>query len=86
MIAGIGFTAYYIISCIFFTFETIPLPYRDYLWYNPLVHVIGLMRRGFYGTYDASYVSIPYVAGLSFVCMVTGLIFLRRYHRDILHR
>ena len=76
----------FIISCIFFTFESIPVQYQAVLWYNPLVHVIGLMRRGFYSTYDASYVSIPYVAGLSFVCMVAGLIFLRRYHRDILHR
>ena len=76
----------FIISCIFFTFESVPQQYQTFLWYNPLVHIIGLMRRGFYSTYDATYVSVPYLVGLSLVCMVAGMIFLRRYHRDILHR
>ncbi len=76
----------FILSCIFFTFESVPQQYQIYLWWNPLVHVIGLMRHGFYGTYDATYVSVEYVAGLSLTAMVLGLIFLRRYQRDILHR
>ncbi len=48
-----------IISGIFVLFETFPQPYRDWLWYNPLVHVIALMRSGFYSTYDATFVSVP---------------------------
>lgn len=76
----------FLISCIFYLFETLPPQYQTYLWYNPLVHIIGLMRRGFYSTYDATYVSVPYIVGVSLVCMATGLVFLRRYHRDILHR
>lgn len=75
----------FIISGIFFLFETMPDPYQDYMWYNPLVHVIGLMRRGFYSNYDASYVSLPYVSGLSLVCLCLGLLFLRRYNRDLLN-
>lgn len=76
----------FIVSCIFFLFETIPLPYRDWLWYNPLVHIIGLTRAGFYPTYEASYVTPLYVYGVSIGCALTGLILLRRYHRDILQR
>jgi len=75
----------FIISCIFFLLETIPQPYRDWLWYNPLVHIIGLMRHGFYPTYEATYVSGLYVYGVSTVCGLVGLILLRRYHRDILN-
>ena len=75
----------FIISCIFFLFDTIPLPYRDWLWYNPLVHIIGMMRHGFYPTYEASYVTPLYVYGVGITCALAGLILLRRYHRDILN-
>jgi len=78
-------TPMFILSTILFTFEVVPAIYRDYLWYNPLVHVVGLMRRGFYPTYDATYVSIPYVFGVALVTLVLGLAFLKRYHRDILN-
>jgi len=76
----------FIVSCIFFIFETVPQPYRDVLWYNPLVHIVGLMRRGFYPSYDAVYVSPVYVLGLGMGLLVAGLFLLRRYHRDLLYR
>lgn len=76
----------FLVSCIFFLFESIPEPYQNILWYNPLVHVIGMMRAGFYTNYDATYTSVGYVTGLSLVLTVVGLVFLRRYHRDILIR
>jgi len=63
----------------------VPANYREYLWYNPLVHIVGLMRRGFYPTYDATYVSVTYVFGVALVTLVFGLIFLKRYHREILN-
>jgi capsular polysaccharide transport system permease protein len=76
----------FIISCIFFLFEAIPQPYQDWLWYNPLVHVVGVMREGFYSTYDASYVSVSYVMGLSMISLTVGLLMLYRFHRDLLDR
>ena len=74
----------FIVSCIFFLFETIPQPYRDYLWFNTLVHVTGIMRRGFYPSYDAAYASPAYVIGLGLGLGVAGLLFLRRYHRTLI--
>ncbi|WP_407691906.1 ABC transporter permease [Pseudooceanicola sediminis] len=76
----------FLISTIFFTFESVPQPWRDMLWYNPLVHVIGLMRRGFYGGYDAAFASPAYVAGLAMALLAAGMFFLRRFHRVILNR
>lgn len=76
----------FIISGIFLLFEAMPMPYRDYLWYNPLVHIIGLTRSGFYGTYDANYVSTLFVFGVSIVCLSLGLMLLRRHYRDLLLR
>lgn len=76
----------FIISCVFFLFETVPQPYQDLLWYNPLIHLVGILRNGFYGSYEAAYVSELYVIGLSLGLTTAGLVFLRRYHRDLIHR
>lgn len=65
--------------------ESIPQPYQDYLWYNPVVHIVSLMRRGFYSSYDAPYVSSFYVLAISGISLLIGLIFLKRYYRDLLY-
>ena len=76
----------FIVSGIFFTFESVPRPYADYLWFNPLVHIIGLMRDGYYPFYQPSYISVAYVMGLSAVTGLIGLFLLYRYHRDMLDK
>ncbi|WP_299287702.1 ABC transporter permease [uncultured Tateyamaria sp.] len=76
----------FIISGVLFTFDSIPEPYASYVWFNPLIHVIGVMRSGFYFNYAADYTSPAYVFGLSLVFMLIGLVFLRRYHSEILNR
>jgi len=76
----------FIMSAIFFLYDSIPEPYRGYLWYNPLIHAVGEMRRGFYGTYDASYVSDLYCYGFALVALLLGLLLLGKYNRDLLHK
>ncbi len=73
-----------LISAVIFTLESIPEPYRGWLWYNPIVHIVGLLRAGFYHSYDASYAMPVYVYSIAAVFGLLGLLFLRRYHRDIL--
>lgn len=75
----------FLISCIFFTFDTVPKPYQDWLWWNPLVHVVGQTRAGIYSTYDASYASPLYVFTLSGITLAVGMLLLRRYHRDLIN-
>lgn len=75
----------FIISCIFFVFDTIPQPYRDWLWWNPLVHLIGQVRHGVYATYDAEYVSLFYVFSVSLITFAAGLLLLRRHYREIIN-
>lgn len=75
----------FLLSCIFYTFDSVPLPFRDWLWFNPLIHVIGLMRRGIYSTYDAAYVTPLYVYSIALATLVFGLAMLRRYTSFILH-
>ncbi len=69
----------FIISGIFFTFESVPKEFQSVLWWNPLVHVIGTMRSGFYGAYDPHYVSLPYVFGIAGGTFVIGAYLLRRH-------
>jgi len=73
----------FIISTIFFTFQSVPMPYRDWLWWNPLIHVVGQVRHGIYPTYDGAYISPLYVYSISGICFMIGMLLLRRYHRDI---
>ena len=74
----------FLISGVIFIFDDIPQPYQDWLWWNPLIHVVGMVRNGVYSSYDASYVSMTYVVAVGGVCMMAGLLLLRRYYRDIL--
>lgn len=74
------------LSCIFYLFETVPPPYNSYLWYNPIVHVVGQMRRSIYFNYDAPYVSPLYISIISIVTLLLGLLLLHRNSRDLLYR
>lgn len=75
----------FIISGIFFIFDNVPDAFAKYLWFNPLIHVVGLMRQGVYPTYVGEYISVTYVCIVSGVSGVIGLFFLRRYHKKILN-
>ena len=74
----------FLISGVFFTYQSVPLPWRDLLWWNPLIHVTGLVRRGIYPGYDASYTSPTYVLALGLTVALLAGLGLRRWHRDIL--
>jgi len=74
----------FLISAIFFNFEAVPRAYGDFLWFNPLVHVVGMMRDGFYPFYQPTYVSVIYPMAVGGTLTMVGLFLLNRYHRDIL--
>jgi capsular polysaccharide transport system permease protein len=75
----------FIASCIFFVFDDLPHWVQNILWFNPLVHVIGMMRAGVFTTYEGTYVSFAYPLGIAAVSLVVGLLALRRYARDIIN-
>lgn len=74
-----------IVSGIFFIPSSVPEPYRTYLFYNPLIHVVGEMRTGFYPSYSGNYISYIYVYLFALICLLLGLILLNRYHRILLN-
>lgn len=76
----------FLASGVLYIYTDLPPLARDILWYNPLIHITGQMRSGFYSTYGATYVNEVYVLAVSLICLTLGLILLGRYHRDILNR
>jgi capsular polysaccharide transport system permease protein len=69
----------FILSGILFTYDMAPPGFRDFLWYNPIIHIIGQMRMGFYRSYDGDYISWMFVFGLSFSMFVIGGYLLQRH-------
>lgn len=74
----------FIISAILFMFDDVPGRFQDILWYNPIIHIVGMMRVAFYPTYDGGYISQVYVYLFSMTCLALGLLLLRKYHQKIL--
>lgn len=68
----------FIASGILFLLDDVPMVWRDVLWWNPLVHVIGAMRSGFFVTYDAAYVSPAYVFALGLAAFAFGALLIWR--------
>ncbi len=69
----------FILSGIFYVYESIPTAFQHVVWYNPLLHCIGLMRAGFFGAYEADYASPLYVLCVSMACFVLGGYLVRRH-------
>ena len=63
----------FLISCVFFTFQSLPGFAREVLWYNPLIHVTAHMRAGFYPVYDASHASPRYVVAVALALGLAGI-------------
>ncbi len=76
----------FLVSGVIFLLEDVPAgAIRDVLWLNPLFHVTGEMRRGFYATYGATYVSPVYIFAIALVTLATGLMLMARHHRALLN-
>ena len=67
----------FLISGVFFTFEGLPGPVREILWWNPLVHVTAMMRAGFYPGYDAVFASPLYVAAAAGVPLMAAILLMK---------
>jgi capsular polysaccharide transport system permease protein len=76
----------FIASGVIFIYEDLPAFAQDILWWNPIFHLTGLARSGFYTTYSPTYIDILYVLKFSLITLALGLLLTRRYNREILNR
>lgn len=75
----------FIASGVILIYEDLPQLAQDILWWNPLLHITGMMRMGFYSIYSPQYVSHEFVVLVSLILLVFGLLLMRRYHRVVLN-
>ncbi len=75
----------FLISGVFFLYGALPAAMQDALWYNPLIHAIGLMRAGFYPTYVADYTAPAYVLLVSMALFAVAFFALHRHAKWLLH-
>lgn len=76
----------FLASGVIYIYEQLPVFAQEILWYNPLIHLTGLMRTGVYSMYAPQYISPTYVIACGLITLALGLILLGRFHRDILNR
>lgn len=74
----------FLISAVMFTFDSLPPDVRAWMHYNPLIHVVGEARVGFFGTYRGDYVNLPYVLGFSAALFLLGAILIQRNHARLI--
>jgi len=71
-------------SAIFFLPESIPVDFRIILEFNPLVHVVTIVREGFYQGYQSQYDSQIFTLSFIVVCFVIGLSGERIFRKQLL--
>jgi capsular polysaccharide transport system permease protein len=83
-IFGLVFGPIYLLSGIFFMVDEVPSPLRDYLLYNPIVHLIIWFRGGFYPGFSSAYFSRSYATWCAILVVVLGLGLFRVTRRKLL--
>jgi capsular polysaccharide transport system permease protein len=76
----------FILSGVLFTFESAPTEFQKVLWFNPLMHVLGVSRTAFYGEYHPQFISLPYVLGIALTSFVVGAYLLRRHESFLIEQ
>lgn len=75
-----------LVSGVIFFYDTMPAMLQTIMWYNPLTHVVGAMRRGFFATYDATHVTPVYVMSVAMITGGFGLLLLYRHHKELMDK
>ena len=74
----------FLISGVIFTYEILPRAAQEVIWWNPLIHITGKMREGFYPMYNPQYISLSFVFLTGAILTVTGTMLMRRFHINFL--
>ena len=71
-VLNVLFLLLYLLSGIIYSIQIIPMPYREYLLWNPLIHIFEYMRHAV----SPTYVLVPGVSLTYFVEWLIGTMFL----------
>ncbi|MGJ8547351.1 MAG: ABC transporter permease [Sulfitobacter sp.] len=76
----------FLISGVLMILEDLPRNAQEYLAWNPLIHLTGSMREGFYPLYKPQYISYTYVYLTALLLIAIGILLMRRFHRQFLKK
>ncbi len=71
----------YFSSGLFYTADTLPPPIREYLLYNPVLHMIELVRGEFFHEFETMHGSWFYASMWAFTTLVVGLLAHQAMHK-----
>lgn len=74
----------FLISGVFFTYDSLPRIAQDFLWYNPIIHLVGMTRRAIFPTYAGEYISPSYVVLTGGITLFFGLLLLSRHFKRLM--
>lgn len=79
---SVSFTILYFLSGILYSIHIIPVQYQHYLLFNPLIHIIELMRHAVAPAYPlVQGVSVSYALEWTTVTLFIGLLLYKRFER-----
>ena len=71
----------FLTSGLFFTADSVPEPFRTWLLYNPLLHLMELMRSSFFYEFESDYGSWAYAGSWVFGSLAFGMLTLQALKR-----
>jgi capsular polysaccharide transport system permease protein len=71
-------------SGLFFTAEMLPPSARDPLLYNPILHMIEMLRSAFFAEFDSRYADPGYASIFAICVLAIGLLIQRALNRRVL--
>ncbi|MFV5404554.1 MULTISPECIES: ABC transporter permease [unclassified Acinetobacter] len=81
---SVFFLILYFLSGILYSIHIVPVEYREYLLYNPLIHIFELMRHAVAPTYSlVPGISLSYFVIWIIVSLFIGLLLYKRFERHM---
>jgi capsular polysaccharide transport system permease protein len=74
----------WMLSGVWFLPEQVPEPMREWMLYNPLMHVVMLFRMGFYPDYKGIFLDLPFVLGATTAAVALGMALMKVCQRRVL--
>ncbi len=74
----------FLISGVIIIFEDLPGVAQDILVWNPLFHITGTMREGFYPMYNPQYISLNFVFLTALILIAAGTLLMHKFHINFL--
>jgi capsular polysaccharide transport system permease protein len=71
-------------SGLFFTAEMLPASARQILLYNPILHMIEMLRSAFFVQFDSRYADPDYAIAFAVIVLCLGLLIQRALNRRVL--